>query len=132
MKEPIAIEQFSDWSARWKIERKRTNPVEILRLWQQSTPRGWEREIWEGKLGYRKCNDNKGEQCIEKELFDGEPKIISFSEERTNTDNRLEAIYHNMPLANQRKGQVIADGTPPELLANETVREVYLGEQFRM
>jgi lipopolysaccharide export system ATP-binding protein len=30
------------------------------------------------------------------------------------------------------EGQVIADGTPTELLANETVREVYLGEQFRM
>ena len=111
MKTQTAIEQFSDWSSGWIDERKRKgiDPAKILALWQQPTTRGWEREIWEGQLGYRKCSNNKGEQCIEKELFDGGPKVISFSEERTDTDCGLVAIYHNMPLANQRKGQVIAD-----------------------
>ena len=31
-----------------------------------------------------------------------------------------------------RDGTVIAEGTPEQLLANETVRKVYLGEQFRL
>jgi lipopolysaccharide export system ATP-binding protein len=30
------------------------------------------------------------------------------------------------------EGQVIAEGSPDTLLANETVRKVYLGEQFRL
>ena len=30
------------------------------------------------------------------------------------------------------EGAVIAEGDPPSLLANETVRKVYLGEQFRL
>jgi hypothetical protein len=111
MKEPMAIEQFIAWSAGWKNERKRkgTDPAKILALWQQPTPRGWEREIWKGRLGYRKRTDDKGERCIEKELFDGRPKVLIFPDEETNSEYRVESIYHNMPLANQRGGQVIAD-----------------------
>ncbi|MFM7272228.1 MAG: LPS export ABC transporter ATP-binding protein, partial [Gammaproteobacteria bacterium] len=30
------------------------------------------------------------------------------------------------------EGRIITDGTPAEILANEKVREVYLGQQFRM
>jgi lipopolysaccharide export system ATP-binding protein len=30
------------------------------------------------------------------------------------------------------EGEVIAQGTPPEILANQTVREVYLGDKFKM
>jgi lipopolysaccharide export system ATP-binding protein len=30
------------------------------------------------------------------------------------------------------EGRIITDGTPAEILANERVREVYLGQQFRM
>jgi lipopolysaccharide export system ATP-binding protein len=30
------------------------------------------------------------------------------------------------------EGQVIAEGSPEEVLANQTVRDVYLGEQFRL
>ena len=29
-------------------------------------------------------------------------------------------------------GKVIAEGTPSELMEDETVRKVYLGEQFRL
>jgi lipopolysaccharide export system ATP-binding protein len=29
-------------------------------------------------------------------------------------------------------GSVIADGAPQSILANETVRQVYLGEDFRL
>jgi hypothetical protein len=111
MKTLIAIQQFSDWSAGWKDERKRKgiDPAKILALWQRPTTRGWEREIWGGQVGYRKRSDNRGELSIEKQLFDGKPKVISFSEKSANTVCQLAAIYHNMPLANQRKGQVIAD-----------------------
>ena len=74
-------------------------------------PRGWKREIWYGKLGYRKRSDSKGEQCIEKQLFNGgaEGCKLVFSNQHTNLDYRVRAIYHNMPLANQRNGQVIVD-----------------------
>jgi len=30
------------------------------------------------------------------------------------------------------EGRVIAEGSPAEVLANETVRKVYLGDQFRL
>jgi hypothetical protein len=105
------IERFNDWSARWKEERKTIDAVAISDLWQQRIPRGWEREIWEGKLGYRKCTDEKGERRTEGELFKGKSRgfQLTFSDQETNADYRIEAIYHNMPLANQRKGQVIAD-----------------------
>jgi hypothetical protein len=111
MKKTNEIKQFNDWSAEWKDERKKIDAGKILKLWQQPMPRGWEREIWEGKFGYRKRSDNKGEQCTEKELFNGESKVfkLGFSDQETHADYRVAAIYHNMPLANQRKGQVIAD-----------------------
>ena len=74
-------------------------------------PRRWEREVWEGELGYRKRSADKGEQCTEKELFIRGTKgfELFFSRPQPNAVCRVEAIYHNMPLANQRKGQVLAD-----------------------
>ena len=105
------IEQFNDWSTQWKDERKTIDADKVLKLWQQPMPRGWERELWEGKLGYRKCTDERGERRTEKELFNDKSKgfQLTFSDQETNADYRIETIYHNMPLANQRKGQVIAD-----------------------
>ena len=111
MKTTSEIMQFKDWSADWKRERKKIDADQILKLWQKPMPREWEREIWEGKLGYRKRSDNKGEQCIEKELFDGGSNgfELVFSDQQPNAEYRVKAIYHNMPLANRREGQVIAD-----------------------
>jgi hypothetical protein len=109
VKTPNASEQFNAWSAEWKGERKKIDNANISRLWQQPMPRGWERNIWEGKLGYRKRSDNKGEKCTERKLFDGKSKVLMFSDQETNAEYRIRAIYQNMPLANQRKGQVIAD-----------------------
>ncbi len=111
MKTTNEIKQFKDWSAEWKDERKKISADQILKLWQKPMPRAWEREIWEGKLGYRKRSDNKGEQCTEKELFEGGLNgfELVFSGQQTNADYRVKAIYQNMPLANQRTGQVIAD-----------------------
>jgi len=105
------IEQFSDWSSQWKEGRKANDARKILKLWQQPMPRGWEREIWEGKLGYRKRTDKKGERHTERQLFNGKSNgfQLTFSDQKTNADYRVGAIYQNMPLANQRKGQVIAD-----------------------
>ena len=111
MKTTNEIKQFNDWSAKWKVERKIIHAGKILKLWQQPVPRHWEREIWEGRLGYRKRSDYNGEQCTEKELFNGgfNGFKLMFSDRETIANYRVEAIYHNMPLANQRKGQVIAD-----------------------
>ena len=111
MKPTNEIKQFKDWSAEWKGERKKIDADQILKLWQKPMPRDWEREIWEGKLGYRKRSDNKGEQCTEKELFSGGSNgfELVFSGQQTNANYRIKPIYHNMPLANRRKGQVIAD-----------------------
>jgi hypothetical protein len=111
MKTTDEIKQFNHWSTEWKDERERIHADEILKLWQKPMPRDWEREIWEGKLGYRKRSDNKGEQCTEKELFNGGSNgfELVFSGQQTNANYRLKPIYHNMPLANRRKGQVIAD-----------------------
>src|ERR1700675_4718274 len=109
MKTTNEIKKLKDWSAEGKDERKKIDADQILKLWQQPMPRDWEREIWKGKLGYRKRSDNKGEQCTEKDLFKGGPNgfELVFSDQETNADYRVEAIYHNMALANQRKGQVI-------------------------
>lgn len=111
MKTINEIKQFNDWSAEWKDERKKIEADHILKLWQKPLPRDWEREIWEGKLGYRKRSDNKGEQCTEKELFNGGSNgfELVFSGQQRNANYRVKPIYHNMPLANRRKGQVIAD-----------------------
>jgi hypothetical protein len=104
------IERFNKWSAEWKDGRKAIDAARILRLWQQPMPRGWEREIWNGKLGYRKRSDNRGEQRIENILFDKSKVFrITFAGRETVVDYRVDAIYHNMPLANMRRGQVIAD-----------------------
>jgi len=111
MKTTNEIKQFKDWSAEWKDERKKIDADHILKLWQKPMPRDWERKIWEGKLGYRKRSDNKGEQYIENELFNGGSNgfELVFSCQETNANYRVKPIYHNMPLANRRKGQVIAD-----------------------
>jgi hypothetical protein len=111
MKTTNEIKQFNDWSAEWKDERKKIDANQILKLWQKPMPRDWEREIWEGKLGYRKRSDDKGEQCTEKELFNGGSNgfELLFSGQQTYANYRVKPIYHNMPLANRRKGQVIAD-----------------------
>lgn len=111
MKTANEIKQFNDWSAEWKAARKTIDAGKILNLWQRPTPLHWEREIWEGKLGYRKRSDYRGEQCTEKKLFDGELRGLEliFPDEETDAKYQVEGIYHNMPLANQREGQVIAD-----------------------
>jgi hypothetical protein len=111
MKNPRAIEQFSKWSAEWKAGRERTDAWAILELWHQPVPRAWERAVWTGKLGYRKRSSDKGEQRTEKELFNRvrEDFALIFSDQEPSAGYRVKTIYHNMPLANQRKGQVIAD-----------------------
>jgi hypothetical protein len=102
---------LQEWSTEWKDERKMNDGLRILELWHQPVPRGWERDIWKGKLGYRKRSDKKGEQRTEMELFDrGQNDFkLMFSDQEPRAEHRLKTIYHNMPLANQRKGQVIAD-----------------------
>ena len=106
------INQFSDWSYEWKTEgRKKIDVDKILKLWNQRMPRHWERKIWDGELGFRKRTTQAGEKKIEKQLFDSGAKgfRVSFLGRETKSDYRVEGIYHNMPLANQGKGQVIAD-----------------------
>ena len=100
MKTTNEIKQFKDWSAEWKDERKRIDADQILKLWQKPMPRDWQREIWEGKLGYRKRSDNKGEQCTEKELFSGGSNgfELVFSGQQTNANYRIKPIYHNLSL----------------------------------
>lgn len=104
---------FTEWSGRWKGERKNVQVEIILDLWQAPLPRQWERAVWEGRLGYRKRSDQRGEQKIERLLFDNRSGglRLSFKGRETQQDQecRIEAIYHNMPLANQQPGQVLAD-----------------------
>jgi hypothetical protein len=111
MKNPHAIERFSKWSAEWKAGRERNDASAILELWHQPVPRAWARAVWTGKLGYRKRSSDKGEQRTEKELFNRvrEDFALVFSDQEPSAGYRVKTIYHNMPLANQRKGQVIAD-----------------------
>src|SRR6266487_3674211 len=100
---------FTVWSKKWKEERKNVHTETILKLWQQPLPRHWERQIWEGKLGYRKRSDNKGEQRIERQLFELGSRGVNLEFPDGGKPARVEAVYHNMPLVNQRHGQVIAD-----------------------
>ena len=111
MKTLHAIEQFRDWSDKWKGCRKWIDVGEIVKLWHRPIPRAWERAVWAGKLGYRKRSNNKGEQRTEQRLFDRvhiDFELI-FAGQQPDAEYRVTTIYHNMPLANQRKGQVIAD-----------------------
>ncbi len=105
------IDRFNQWSLEWKAERRKSDLRQIVRLWQQPIPNGWEREVWNGKLGYRKRSNNRGEQIIESQLLSDkfEHFQLMFSGREPNAKYRIRAIYHNMPLANQRSGQVIAD-----------------------
>lgn len=98
--------KFTDWSVAWKDCRKRSNTAQILKLWQNPLPQNWKRKIWEGKLGYRKRSDDKGEQQIEARLLNCDGGVDVVLDSKT---IQLKAIYHNFPLANQRSGQVIAD-----------------------
>jgi hypothetical protein len=127
MKKENEKKAFEDWSFKWKGARKRSDVETILKLWQLPMPRAWERKKWEGKIGYRKRSANKGEQCIEKILFKSDSKGfgLSFSDQGTNTNCRIEAIYHNMPLANQSPGQVIADAFGV-LLIGTIVRPLFI------
>jgi hypothetical protein len=113
MKTINECKQFNDWSAEWKDERKKIEADHILKLWQKPLPCDWEREIWEGKLGYRKRSDNKGEQCTEKELFNGGSNgfELVFSAQQRNANYRVKPIYHNMPLADPRDGRQGTQGT---------------------
>jgi hypothetical protein len=121
------IKRFGDWSAGWKDCRRAMiiDPVAVSNLWQQPMPFGWQREIWEGKLGYRKRTDNIGEKRIERELFNGKSKgfELIFSEGATNADYRVEAIYHNMPLANQRPSSLTCFGFVQGFLEGMRVSE---------
>jgi hypothetical protein len=111
MKSSRARDQFDTWSRRWKDERKHNNPAEIIKLWRDPLPRGWARENWRGKVGYRKQSDHRGEQVTENKLFASHHKQFQllWSDSQREHDVSVQAIYHNMPLANQRSGQVIAD-----------------------
>lgn len=100
---------FTKWSDQWKAERSKCDPHHIVKLWQDAMPQRWKRDIWEGELGYRKRSDNKGEQRIEKELFAAKGGFVLNASSEVPKPFRCVAIYHNMPLANQRRGQVIAD-----------------------
>lgn len=119
------IERFNNWSAEWKDGRKAIDAARILRLWRQPMPLGWEREIWNGKLGYRKRSNHRGEQRIENVLFDKKVFQISFEKAETHIGCRVDAIYQNMPLANMRSGQVIADAFGV-LKIGKTVRPLFI------
>jgi hypothetical protein len=60
-------------------------------------------------------------------LFNGKSKgfQLTFSGQETNAHNRVEAIYQNMPLANQRKGQVIGDAFGV-LKTDKSVRPLFI------
>jgi hypothetical protein len=111
VKTPKEIDRFNQWSLEWKAERRKSDLRQIVRLWQQPIPNGWEREVWKGKLGYRKVSSNRGEQIIESQLLSDkfEHLELMFSGREPNAKYRIRILYHNMPLANQRSGQVIAD-----------------------
>jgi hypothetical protein len=102
MKNTKTIERFNRWSSEWKAERKKTGSRQIVSLWQRSIPSGWEREVWKGKLGYRKLSNSRGEQIIESQLLSGrfDHFELMFSGREPNAKYRIRAIYHNMPLAN--------------------------------
>jgi hypothetical protein len=102
--------KFTAWSKKWKNARKEKDTKRILVLWSEPLPKKWEREVWEGDLGFRKNNEgrDKGEQLIERQLFGNENGLI-FSDGNSDKRFRLKCVYQNMPLVNQKKGQVIAD-----------------------
>jgi hypothetical protein len=111
MKNSKNTERFRQWSSEWKAERSNSDVQRLLRLWRQPMPTGWEREVWNGKLGYRKLSNSRGEQLIESQLLSDKFEYfeLTFSGSETSPKYRIRVIYHNMPLANQRSGQVIAD-----------------------
>jgi len=121
---------FANWSHEWKGARKINDPEKILALWTkyENMPRRWKREIWEGEAGFRKKNDNKdkGEQCIEKGLLKPRSNGISLIfPHQPKSACQLEAFYNNLPLANQRPGQVLADAFGV-LITGQVVRPIFI------
>jgi hypothetical protein len=110
---PKGNPSFEKWSARWKLARKNIgNYNEILNLWAEKMPLNWQREDLAGAFGFRKNTKEgieRGEQKIEKQLFAPEHQPLTILHSTGRAIGEMDALYHNMPLANQKRGQVLAD-----------------------
>ena len=99
--------QVTEWSESWKKTFADVGDIEgVLKLWKAPMPRHWERE-WTGDLGYRKKGNDQGEKRIERQLFEANNREVTVQYKASKSPIKL--IYHNMPLVNQSRGQVIAD-----------------------
>lgn len=105
---------FEEWSRKWKAARKAIGAVEsVMDLWSMTNvPTGWERQTWRMGMGYRKRSKNgtdRGEQNIERMFLGAKNQINLHRLKQGRSSCPILALYHNMPMANQRRGQVIAD-----------------------
>lgn len=108
-KHRVRVEDFESWSKGWKDLRKSRDPGAVLGYWQDWKPKEWQRTDWSGKIGeYRHDEESDiGEKEIESLLF--KRKDIAISTADGISRSTVTPVYHQLPLANQRMGQVISD-----------------------
>ncbi len=105
---------YQDWSQAFTDARAAVGDCDgILKLWAANVPPGWADRPWKGDWGYRKKSkagaELAGEKGIERRLL-GDPGTLKLLRLRRLEDSYpLAMTYHNFPLTNQRKGQVLAD-----------------------
>jgi hypothetical protein len=110
----MKYKSYEDWSEAFTAARKQIGEVEkVLGLWKANIHGNWERECWEEKWGYRKTSkpgaENSGEKKYERHLLGADGTLKDWILRHDDCSYDLKTVYHNFPLSNQQKGQVIAD-----------------------
>ena len=124
--------RFENWRSDWEAAKNAVGDVDaILALWKRPLPTGWKREGWNLPQGFRSGGvKRRGEQKIEASLLGSHSGINIHWIKRGNQRWPFVAMHHRLPMANQRKAQVIADAFGLILLDSEVhpvVVEVKVG-----
>lgn len=112
---------FENWRSDWETAKKAVGEIGTLRgMWKRPVPAGWKREGWNLPQGFRSSSaERRGEQAIESRLLGSQNGINIHWMKRGNERWPFVAMHHRLPIANQRKSQVIADAFGLILLGSE-------------
>jgi hypothetical protein len=107
-------EEFERWSDFFKNARPDIGNVErVIEAWKKQPHIDWLDREWKGEWGYRKNSlpgaEEKGEKRIEGKLLGKTGTLKLLRLVRNESEHPILTAYHNLPLSNMRRGQVISD-----------------------